>query len=200
MHKRFFCSLIFLLFLSVTWTKTLASPLPQLCRYFFSFEQGMRGWETKGTDLGEPPIAWSIDRSDEMAKSGVISLKLYLANMNDAGKIWIERPFSLKPDSLYHVNVRYAFASADWGDVNHFTIITGVLQEPPETRDDLVYQGDTGNSSESDVGYVWLDKDYDFFVRSNPEGRFYVIIGIWGTWETARTYYFDNVRITFKEK
>ena len=28
------------------------------------------------------------------------------------------------------------------------------------------------------------------------EKEIYVIIGVWGTWETARTYYIDNVKIT----
>jgi hypothetical protein len=168
--------------------------------YFFSFEQGMRGWELNGTDLGDPPITWSIERSDEMAKSGEISLKFVLANLNDAGKIWIERPFLLKPNRLYHINVKYTFASADWGDVNLFTIITGVVQEPPQTRYDLVCQGDTGNGSDTNVGYIWLRKDYDFFVRSSHDGKLYVVIGIWGTWETTRIYYFDNVKITFTER
>jgi hypothetical protein len=193
-------SFIWFWFLLLTGTVTCAFSLPESSNYFFSFEQSTRGWEAKGTDLGEPPIEWSIEPTDEMAKSGDISLKFILANLNDAGKIWIERPFSLKPNSPYWVNVRYAFASADWGNVNLFTIITGVVQEPPETPDGLVYQGSTGNGSETDVGYVWLKKDYNFIVQSGTDGILYVVIGVWGTWETTRMYYFDNVRITFTER
>ena len=109
----------------------------------------------------------------------------------------------LKRIMLYNLMVMFLmpdFASADWGDVNLFTIITGVVQEPPETRDDLVYQGSTGNESDTDVGYVWLKKGYDFLVRSGANGKLYVTIGIWGTWETTRIYYFDNVIITFIER
>jgi hypothetical protein len=64
----------------------------------------------------------------------------------------------LKRIMLYNLMVMFLmadFASADWGDVNLFTIITGIVQEPPETRDDLVYQGSTGNESDTDVGYGW---------------------------------------------
>ncbi len=168
--------------------------------YFFSFENDMEGWTARGTDLDNPPIEWFVQRSQEIAKDGNTAAKFYLSNLNDAGKIWIERQFRVKPELLYQVNVRYAFASADWGDINLWTIITGVMQKAPESRDDLIYQGDTGNSSEVDVGYKWLEKSYDFTVQSSSGGEIYIIIGIWGTWETAREYYVDSVRITFTEK
>jgi hypothetical protein len=77
----------------------------------------------------------------------------------------------LKRIMLYNLMLMFLmadFASADWGDVNLFTIITGVVQEPPETRDDLVYQGSTGNGSDTDVGYVWLKKGYDFLCGQVP--------------------------------
>ena len=168
--------------------------------YFFSFEHDMEGWVAKGTDLDNPPVEWSIQRTQEIVKDGNTALKFYLSNLNDAGKIWIERSFDVKSDSLYQVNVRYSFASADFGDLNLWTIITGVIQEPPQSRDDLIYQGDTGNGSEADTGYKWLEKSYGFTAQSSSSGKLYVIIGIWGTWETTRTYYVDVVQVSFIEK
>jgi hypothetical protein len=167
----------------------------------FSFEQGMEGWTTSGTDLDNPPDQWSIEPSGDMASKGTMSLKLYLDNANDAGKIWIERYFDVEPESYYHVYVSYDFASADYGDVNLWTIITGVVLEPPKTAGELVYQRDTGNGADADDGWKWLHKTYDFNIRSGPEKQIYVIVGVWGTWETARTYYLDNVDVTItKEK
>jgi hypothetical protein len=170
--------------------------------HFFSFENDMEGWGAKGTDLelGDSLIDWSIERSQEQAKDGNTAVRLFLANYNDQGKIWIERGFGVKPNHLYQVNVRYAFCSADYGMANLWTIITGVVAEPVQGRAGLVYQGHTGNGSETDIGFKWLAKSYDFDVKSGPEGMLYVDIGVWGTWETPRTYYVDSVSVVFTDK
>jgi len=169
--------------------------------FFFSFENDMEEWEGRALDLelANSTIDWSITRSHENVKDGSSSLRFYLENWNDMGKIWIERSFAVKSNTQYRVDVSYAFASGDWGDANFFTIITGVLQESPESRDELVYQGDTGNGADSDVGYVWLEKSYSFSVESDVNDKLYVIIGVWGVWETPRTYYVDAVKVVFVE-
>jgi len=169
------------------------APTPD--NYLFSFERDMEDWIANGTDLDNPPVEWSIERSQDIASNGETAVRLYLNNMNDAGKIWIEQPFDLEPDRAYQAHLEYDLASADWGDVNLWTIITGVLPKSPELG--LVYQGHTGNNAEPEDGFVWLQKSYNFSVNSGPEGKLYVMIGVWGTWETARTYYLDNVNISF---
>ena len=161
----------------------------------FSFENGTDGWVAQGTDLSNPTDEWSIERSEEMASKGRTSLKVYLNNLNDAGKVWIQRPFDVDPNSYYQVHVEYDFASADYGDLNLWTIITGALLGPPTKADELVYQRDTGNGGDKDDGYKWLHKTYTFDMRTGPEEEIYVIIGVWGTLATARTYYIDNVKI-----
>jgi len=167
--------------------------------YTFSFENDMEGWQAKATDVDDPPVEWSIEHTEEMAKDGSASVKLFLNNLNDKGKIWFERGFELKPNTLYRVTVDFAFATAVFGQMNLWRIIAGVLPDPPQTADDLIYQGDTGNGSDSDVGYKWLQKSYTFDVTSSPDGMLYVFIGVWGTWEVGRTYYIDNVRVSFSE-
>jgi hypothetical protein len=167
---------------------------------YFSFETDMEGWEARGIDLDSPSVDWSINRSDTMAFDGNISVEFYLENFNDAGKIWIEREFEVKTRRTYEVKIEYAFASSDFGSFNLWRIITGVVEKSPETRDDLIFQDDTGNGYDNDVGYVWLNKSYSFTIKSTSNGKLYVILGIWGTWETPRTYYLDNVHITFTRK
>jgi len=162
----------------------------------FSFEEGMEGWATNGTDLDNPPDQWSIESSKDMASEGKTSLKFYLDNVNDAGKIWITRSIEVEPQTHYQVEVTYKFASADYGDLNLWKIITGVALEPPKTAGELVYQGDTGNGADPDDGWVWQHKTYNFNIRTGPEKELYVTIGIWGTWETSRTYYLDDVDVT----
>ena len=162
----------------------------------FSFENGLEGWVAKATDITDPPVYWSIEPSQDRAADGSTSLKYVLENLNDAGKIWIERGFAVQPNQPYHVTVQFSFATADWGDVNHWPIIIGVRTEPAFTRNDLTYRDSTANGESSDVGFKWLEKRYDFDIASAANGTLYVDLGVWGTWETLRTYYVDNVRVT----
>jgi hypothetical protein len=162
----------------------------------FSFEKDMEGWTTNGTDLDNPPDRWSIELSQDMASEGKTSLKFYLDNVNGAGKIWITRSIDVEPQTHYQVEVTYKFASADYGDLNLWKIITGAALEPPRTAGELVYQGDTGNGADPDDGWVWHRKTYGFDIRTGPEKELYITIGVWGTWETPRTYYIDDVDVT----
>jgi len=116
------------------------------------------------------------------------------------------------------VTVEYDFASADFGSFNLFRVITGVLPRPPlagglpepplaqgdgkgaSTLDPSVFQGDTGNGQDADVGYRWMSKKYEFTARSGLDGTLHVLVGVWGTWESPRTYYLDNLRVTLAEK
>lgn len=165
----------------------------------FPFEKGMDGWKADGTDLDNPPIEWSIERTDNYSYAGNHSVRLYLDNMNDAGKIWMEKNFSVKPGVLYTVNVSYMFGTTDYGEFNLFKIITGAYSKNPEKRSDLLIQGDTGHHTDEQEEVVWLDKNYSFNVISDENGTIYVNIGVWGTWETPRTYYVDGLSISIEE-
>ena len=164
----------------------------------FSFENSFEGWTPKATDIDHPDLTWSIEPSQDRATDGNRSLRFALENVNDAGKIWIERPFAVHSNNSYHVTVQFSFGTQDWGEANLWNIIAGVRTSPAVTRNDLTYQGDTGGGSR-ETGYVWLEKTYDFDLVSGPDGTLYVDIGVWGNWETFRAYYVDNVRITISE-
>ena len=167
----------------------------------YSFETDFEGWEPDATDLvvAEREAIWSITRSQERAADGATSLRFHVVNLSDAAKIWIEQPFALQPNTTYDVDIEYAFATADYGLLNLFTILTGVLQSSPEDAGDLepTFQGTTGNGASSDVGYQWLRPRYQLTAESGADGRLYVVIGVWGTYEVTRTYYVDDVRISF---
>jgi len=196
------------------WAAALPAPSEEET---YSFEQDMEGWAAGGTDLywgncsagasairpsvvaqGNCSVAWSVERTTELAREGAFSVRLSLENLNDAGKIWIERPFNVTPERTYRVHVSFAFASADFGSVNHWRIIAGALSERPTSADDLTsaYREDTGNGLDSPSGHVWLEKGYDSTVRSDSGGRLWVLVGVWGTWEGPRTYYVDVVRVS----
>jgi hypothetical protein len=176
---------------------SLKSPAEEGAYYLFPFENDLEGWVVKGADLGEPPVTWSITRSGEVTRGGRSAAIFNLSNTNGQAKIWLERIFPMEPGQRYRVRVEYDFASADWGDVNLWRLVTGVAPGQFHGSDDLVYQGDTGNGLGSAAGYQWLEKAYDFTVQADAEGKVYAAIGIWGTWEAERRYFLDNVRITF---
>lgn len=167
--------------------------------YFYSFEKDMQGWVPDGTDLFDPPINWSIERSDDRSSVGNYSVKLHLDNMNDAGKIWMERSFELDPNTQYEITIDYDFATRDYGSFNLFRIITGASLTNPETYEDLTFQDDTGHHQDEDIGYTWVNKSYTVTVQTSDDGIVYVFIGIWGTWTTSRTYYVDSVNISFEQ-
>ena len=165
--------------------------------HFFSFEDSMDGWTKDGTDLSDPPINWSVAHSHELASEGNYSVKLYLNNINDAGKIWMETVFNLTSKTQYEVTVSYTFATRDFGDFNLFTLITGVSTTSPEKAEDLTFQGDTGHHQNETQEFIWMEKQFTFTVQTDQKGEVYVNIGVWGTWETTRTYYVDEVNVTF---
>lgn len=170
--------------------------------YNYSFEEGMDSWQPRRADieLGQDTIAWHIRRTDTLASDGTYSLELYIENYNDAGKIWVERALNVESGRHYHISVSYSFASADWGMANLFNLVTGVMRRPPRNAADIVnaVQDNTGNGLDEDSGYAWLKKSFDYEVDSDSSGTIYVFIGVWGTWETPRTYYLDDVTIELR--
>ena len=166
----------------------------------FSFESGMEGWTAHGIDLvvDGREIEWSVEPSRDRASDGAQSLRLYLDNMTDAAKIWAEREIEVRPNQSYGVRIDFAFASADYGDVNLFRVIAGAFTSPPRRREVLApaFRDETGNNSSTDAGYQWQTRSYSTTANSDASGRIHVAVGVWGTWETARTYYIDDVRIT----
>lgn len=180
------------------------APTPTPVTYSFSFETDWEGWAVQSTDLelGGGLINWSVTRSQDQAFDGNTSVKFYLENFNDAGKVWIERPFSVAPNAKYQVTLDYAFypgCSPD--EIVPLTIITGVFQSPPQTGSEIqsaaqrpCHQGDP-----SVMNPQWVTKTFQFTSTSAESARLYVVIGIWGTWETAMTTWVDSVHITLTE-
>jgi hypothetical protein len=162
-----------------------------------SFEAGFDGFAPDGADLDDPPIEWEIGRTEERADDGEWSVRLELENLNDAGKIWIERRFELEPGRVYDVELSYTFASADFGDINAWTVIAGVTPTDPESADDLPFQGSTANGADDDVGFVWLERSHDLTVTTGTSGEAWLSLGVWGTSEFTRSYHLDDVRISF---
>lgn len=169
--------------------------------FAFSFDTGLEAWSADATDTDNPPVTWSIDHTMDEGNEDDGAIELTLDNVNDAAKIWVEREFdSLEPNATYDVTVSFAFATADWGDLNLWRIIAGVTNDAPEDADDLEFQGETGNDEDEDVGFVWLDKEYTFTAETDGDGNLWVSIGVWGTFEVERSYFVDDLRVRFERR
>lgn len=160
-----------------------------------SFESGLGDWTAEGVDLDNPTVAWSVAGSTEEASTGSHSVKLTLDNVNGAGKIWIERELEVDSAQAYDVTISFDLGTADYGTVNLWKVIAGAHTAPPETAAELTFRDDTGNGADSDAGVRWVSKSYTVHTRSDDDGHLYVVVGVWGTHETARSYYLDNVHL-----
>lgn len=163
----------------------------------FIFDAGMEGWDGVAADTLDPPIEWHVEHTSDIAATGDGSVELHLENLNDAGKVWMEREFAVEPGESYDVEIEYAFGTSDWGEVNLFTIIAGVHDDPPRSADDLTFQDDTGHGGDEDVGVVWQERSHSFSLQAPDDGTVHVALGVWGTWEATRTYYIDDVTVRF---
>jgi hypothetical protein len=168
--------------------------------FVFSFESGTEGWYSNGADLDNPSVDWSINRAVDMSVDSVSSMRIYLDNDNGRAKIWMERMFSVDSAANYRVDVRYQLATRDYGSSGLWTIIAGVGPRAISLTDELVYHDDTANGAGSDVGYLWRYKSYSFDTKSSNAGKLFVNIGIWGTTTGARSYYLDQVLVSFTRR
>lgn len=170
---------------------------PETVEEHFGFEADLQGWAPVAIDTLDPPIEWHVRQTSDRGYVGDGSVEIHLENLNDAGKVWMERAFSLVPGVSYTAEITYALGTSDWGIVNLFTIITGVHDDPPRTPEELTFQEETGHGGDQDVGNVWLQKSYTFEVEAPADGEVHVAVGVWGTWETARTYFVDALTVRF---
>lgn len=175
----------------------LAAPLCAQS-YWYSFENSMDGWAADAADT--PGWNWYIAPSTDRATAGLWSQKMYMDNYNDATKIWIEKAFVVPAGRAYTVYLKWHFATRDFGMVNLFNIIASVGSRNPESMADFLSIGHTGTGYDYDRGYVWLLKFYSKEVTpasaaGDGNGVIWVGLGVWGTWETPRTYYLDNLHI-----
>lgn len=157
----------------------------------------MDGWVAEGLDLDDPPVDWSIERSSDRATQGTWSVRYFLANYNDAGKIWLRRAFPV-PAGTYDVSLEFGFATADFGMANLWTIIAGARNAAPARVADLPFREHTGHGSDQNLGWVWLPKRYGDTVSVGRGGAVHVMVGVWGTWETPRAYYADEIEVRIR--
>jgi len=179
----------------------LASPCAA-ASYSYGFESGtLEGWTADATDQGL--CAWHISPSKKLPYAGAWSLEYYMNNINDATKIWIERAYDVQAGHRYDVSLTWKLATKD-SPVTACPIIAYVGSRDLETHDDEIQVigysigGGTGN-------WVWLSESYlrtgvPPGASSVPgQGKIWVAIGMWGTFEVSFTWYVDGVTVDITE-
>lgn len=182
-------------------------PEPQNYQIQDSFENGLSAWTINSLDdkVDTVTIDWHVVSSGERASQGSFSARLFMDNLTDAAKIWLGRTVDVARNKTYSVTIVFDLASSDFSEVNSFSVLANVLPRRPTTRDDVVMGVQEGYFPEGTYNggienYVWLRKSLTRSVKSTDDGRLYIILGIWGTWEGPRTYYFDNFRLLVHEE
>ncbi len=166
-------------------------------RFSFETDADMEEWDARGLDLDDPPITWEIARSTEQATEGAHAVRFRLDNLNDQGKIWIERRYEVAPDQESGVTITFDLVTPDFGTVHLWRRLAGAAPDAPMTAADLISSLDTGNGEPSDVGFQTVEKTVTVLTKSDEDGEMFVYVGIWGTSEFSRTYYVDDLHAVF---
>ena len=170
--------------------------------YTYSFESGtLEGWTADAADQGQ--CAWHITPSTKLPHAGLWSLEYYMNNINDATKIWIERSYDVLAGRRYDVTLTWKLATKDSRN-SACPIIAFVDDHNLETHDDDIQV--IGYSDSGGFGtYVWLSESYTRTgvlpgISAVPnQGKIWVAIGMWGTFEVDFTWYVDEVTVDITE-
>ena len=84
-------------------------PADQPVPFSDSFENGLTDWSIRSldTEVESTPIDWHIVASDAMASDGTNSAEVYMDNMTDAAKIWLERSLNVEPEMTYTASISW---------------------------------------------------------------------------------------------
>jgi hypothetical protein len=160
---------------------------------FFSFEGSLQGWEPHGLDLqaGGAEETWTIASDRTVPFDGAYSARLFLDNENGAGKIWLERTFTLSSSGRHSVHVDFAVRGVRDG-ISTDRLIAGVLRAPPRSDDALPTVQAPGIA-----GASWTSRTYDLELDGSVAT---VVIGISGGSPGQIVYYLDAVTVAFADR
>ena len=166
-----------------------------------SFEAELSPWTAVAIDTGSNGAAhasWSVNRTNVSSTDGNWSAQLRAYNGTDAVKVWLERRFELPTSATdtWDVSISYDFGTSDEGAFNLWRIVAGAFAEAPRSADALApaFRGETGGAT-SNGTLRWLNRTYTARVQTS-ERHLYVVVGVWGTYETERAYLIDNLRVS----
>ena len=161
---------------------------------FFSFEGSLQGWEPRGLDLQTAgrDETWNIASDRRFPYDGAYSARLFLDNVNGAGKIWLERTFTLSSSGRHSVHLDFAMRGSRDG-ISADQLIAGVLLAPPRSDDAL----SAALRGPGVAGAAWTQRAYDLELDGDVAT---VVIGISGGSPGQIIYYLDAVTVAFADR
>jgi hypothetical protein len=168
----------------------------------YSFEGSLQGWNAGAADVtvAGMPLDWSVAATNERSFDGRWSARIFVDNRSDAGKVWLSRTYKLLPSRNYDVHVEFVLGSADTGPVGAFRILAGAEPSIPANGDDAISLARDDTANGGAAGVAWVAKSYDSIATTGPTGDLTALVGIWGTFAVARTYYLDSLAVQFTER
>jgi hypothetical protein len=166
---------------------------PRYQSAFFSFEGSLQGWAPHGLDLqsGGAEEAWDITSDPAAPFDGASSARFFLDNANGAGKIWLERTFTLSTAGRHVAHVELAVVGTR-DAIAADQLIAGVLSAPPRDADAL----QPALQAPGIAGSRWTPHAVDLEVQG---GTATVVIGIAGRTPGRIVYHLDAVTVLFTD-
>ncbi len=158
---------------------------------FFSFEGSLQGWAPQALDL-EVGDQWSITSDPTAPFDGASSVRFFLQNTNGAGKIWLERAFTLPSSGRHRAHIDFA-TSGPSDAVAADRLIVGVLRAPPRNADQL----QPALQPPGIAGAQWTPHAYELEVEGPAVT---VVVGISGASRARTIYHLDALTVLFTEE
>ena len=195
------CFIVLLICLSFLSVNVIGGPPPEVVE-FFSFEQDFEGWMPESILLAGSTD--SITRSQDRAIDGQTSVKLDLHSRGEVptAAAWIQRGFTLAPNELYQVQVRYFFATADGGGPmipGPTSTMAGAVNNPPASLNDVLPFVHGYFFSDRSPRYRWFRQQFEFTAQADNAGGLSVMIGVVAA-GLSGSYYIDSVRVEFTKR
>jgi hypothetical protein len=154
-----------------------------------SFETDLGGWRS---DTDGRARAWGITRSQEQARHGAYSLRVFMDGSLDDGTSWVERQFKVAPYATVQVTVDFHVWSSRQADIGTWLVVAAAGTRNPEAEADFSRLGAT----EQVAG--WKPYGKTWTVTADAAGAVWVAVGTSVVWETIRHHYLDYVRVTIQ--
>lgn len=171
------------------------------------FEDELSEWETAwhiGPEAFDD-FDWSIERSQEQARSGDWSLAIYTEGRFDDGTAWIVRPISVAPGQRYEVDATLYGWSEDesFNVVRHLVAFLGDFRPsveedfpPPGVNSTDFADAPIGGFREPlDLAPEWHEYTFEWTTPLIEQDELYFAVGNSVVWEADRTHFLDDISV-----
>ncbi|MFW6448379.1 MAG: hypothetical protein ACOC0X_02430, partial [Halobacteriota archaeon] len=172
-------------------------------------EDPLADWETEahiGPEVDLDAFEWSIESTDERAKSGERSVSIFTEGKYDDGTAWLVRAIDVEPGYAYEAEAS-VYAWSDSESFNELRKLVSYLgPERPESEMDFPQSGEhsiddvpgAGLREPLDRAEGWEEYTFTWDTPELEADTLYFAVGVSVVWETDRMYFIDDVEVTLE--